>query len=133
MILTILISAVAIFVFGAFWFTVLFGKEWSRLMDFNPASDEKAKQLGMAKPLFANFLSNVLIATVFYYMVDQMLVFSYAGLLRVVFVVWLGFSFPIFANAAIWERKSWKLVAINSAQSLISLAIVSGIIYKMQG
>ncbi len=129
--LTIFLSALAIFVFGAFWFTVLFGKEWARLMDFNPASAEKFKNMGMAKPLFANFLSNVLIATVFYYMIPQLLVFSYAGLLRVVFIVWLGFSFPIFANAAIWERKTWKLVAINSAQSLISLAIVSGIIYKM--
>ncbi len=129
--ITILIAAVAAFVFGAFWFTVLFGKEWARLNDFNPASDERAKQLGMAKPLFANFLSNVLVATVFYYMIDQMLVYSYAGLLRVVFIVWLGFSFPIFANAAIWERKSWKLVAINSAQNLLALAIISGIIFKM--
>ncbi len=129
--LTILLSAAAIFVFGALWFTVLFGKEWARLMDFNPASNEKYKNMGMAKPMFANFLSNVLIAGVFYYMIPQLLVFSYAGLFRIVFIVWLGFSLPIFANAAIWERKSWKLVAINSAQSLISLAIVSGIIYKM--
>jgi hypothetical protein len=131
MTLTILVGAVAMFVFGAFWFTVLFGKEWARLMDFNPASDEKARQLGMQKPLLANFLSNVLVAWVMYCLVDQMLVYSYAGLLRVLFVVWLGFSFPIYANAAIWERKTWKLVAINSAQSLISLVIISAIIFKM--
>lgn len=129
--LTIIVSAVAMFVFGAFWFTVLFGREWAKLMDFNPASEEKYKQLGMAKPLIANFLSNVLVVWVLYCMVDQMLVYSYAGLLRVLFIVWLGFSFPIYANAAIWERKTWKLVAINSAQSLISLVIVSYIIFKM--
>ncbi len=129
--LTIIVSAVAMFVFGAFWFTVLFGREWAKLMDFNPASEEKYKQLGMVKPLIANFLSNVLVVWVLYCMVDQMLVYSYAGLLRVLFIVWLGFSFPIYANAAIWERKTWKLVAINSAQSLISLVIVSYIIFKM--
>lgn len=129
--LTIFLSALAIFVFGSIWFTVLFGKEWARLMDFNPASAEKFNNMGMAKPMLANFLSNLLIATVFYYMIPQLLVFSFAGLFRVLFVVWLAFSFPIYANAAIWERKSWKLVAINSVQSLISIAIVSGIIYKL--
>ncbi|KND49843.1 MAG: hypothetical protein AB198_00345 [Parcubacteria bacterium C7867-003] len=129
--LTIFLSALAIFVFGAFWFTVLFGKEWARLMDFNPAGDELARQNGMTKSLIMNFLSNVIIAGVFYYMIPNIQVDSYMELLRILFIVWLGFSFPIFANAAIWERKSWKLVLINSVQSLISLAIVSAIVYKM--
>ncbi|TSC70906.1 MAG: hypothetical protein CEO12_31 [Parcubacteria group bacterium Gr01-1014_46] len=130
--LTIILSAVAIFAFGAFWFTVLFGQTWAKLMDFNPAGDDVARQMGMGKPLVQNFISNLVIATVFYYMIPQLLVSSYLSLAKVLFIVWLAFSLPIFANAAIWERKSWKLVLINSAQSLISLAIVSSIVYYMQ-
>ena len=130
MLLTIFLSAVAIFVFGAFWFTVLFGKTWAKLMDFNPANNDKFKDMGMKKPLVLNFLSNVLIAYVVYWLTPQLLTSSYFDLWKVLFVVWLGFSFPIFANAAIWERKTWKLVAINSAQSLVALTIVSLIIYS---
>ena len=128
--MTILLSSVAIFVFGAFWFTVLFGRTWAKLMDFNPASSDKFKDMGMKKPLVLNFLTNVLIAYVVYWLTPQLLTASYFDLWKLLFVVWLGFSFPIFANAAIWERKTWKLVAINSAQSLIALTIVSVIIYS---
>ena len=129
--LSIILGAVAIFIFGAVWFTFLFGKTWARLMDFNPAGDEKAKEMGMGQPMVLNFLSNLLIAGVLYYIIPQILVSSFTNLLKVFGVVWLAFSFPIFANAAIWERKSWKLVAINSVQNLIALAIVSAIVFYM--
>lgn len=127
--LSIILASIAIFVFGAFWFTVLFGKTWAKEMDFNPASNDKYKDMGMVRPMIMNFISNVLIVGVIYWLEPQLLTSSYRDLFVALFVVWLGFSFPIYANAGIWERKSWKLVAINSAQSLISLGIVSAIIY----
>lgn len=127
--LSIILSSIAIFVFGAFWFTVLFGRTWAKEMDFNPASNDKYKDMGMVKPLIMNFFANVVIASVIYWLEPHLLTASYSSLVSSLFIVWLGFSFPIYANAAIWERKSWKLVAINSAQSLISLAIVGAIIY----
>ncbi len=130
--LTILIVAVAIFAFGALWFTVLFGKTWGRLMDFNPAGDAKAREMGMAKPLVMNFITNVIIASVIYWLAPQLFALSFSSLIHILFIVWLGFSFPIYANAAIWERKSWKLVVINCAQSLIALLIASAIIFYMQ-
>jgi hypothetical protein len=127
--LGIILGSIAIFVFGAFWFTVLFGKTWAKLMDFNPAGDAKAKQMGMGKSLAMNFLSNVVIATSLYFLFPQLLATSFTDLLKIVYLMWLAFSFPIYANAAIWERKTWKLVLINSAQGLISATIVSAIIY----
>ena len=129
--LSILIGAVAIFVFGAVWFTVLFGKKWAELMDFNPASAHKYKDMGMAKPLVANFLSNVVVASVVYYIFPQFLALTFLDFLKVMLVIWLGFSFPIYANGAIWERKSWMLVLINCAQGIISISIVSAVIYYM--
>ncbi len=129
--LSILIGAVAIFVFGAVWFTVLFGKKWAELMDFNPASAYKYKDMGMAKPLVANFLSNVVVASVVYYIFPQFLALTFLDFLKVMLVIWLGFSFPIYANGAIWERKSWMLVLINCAQGVISISIVSAVIYFM--
>ncbi len=127
--LSIILSSIAIFIFGAFWFTVLFGRTWAKLMDFNPASADKYKDMGMVKPLIMNFVTNVMIVSVIYWLEPHLLTYSYTSLVSSLFIVWLGFSFPIYANAAIWERKSWKLVWINSAQSLLSLLIVGAIIY----
>ncbi len=129
---SILIGSVAIFAFGAFWFTVLFGRTWAKLMDFNPAGDAEAKKMGMIQPLILNFLLNVVVASVLYSIFPQLFVLSLFDFFKTVFIIWLGFSFPIYANAAVWERKSWKLVAINSAQSLISFFILSSVIYFMQ-
>ena len=130
--LSIIVGAFVIFVFGALWFTVLFGKTWAKLMDFNPAGDQEAKKMGMTKSLIANFLLNVLVASVVYYLFPQLFSVSFGDFLKVIFIIWLGFSFPIYANSALWERKSWKLVVINSVQSIISFALVSGIVYFMQ-
>ncbi|HRH26731.1 MAG TPA: DUF1761 domain-containing protein [Parcubacteria group bacterium] len=127
--LSIILASVLAFVFGAFWFTVLFGKKWAKLMDFNPASEEKYKNMGMKKPLVLNFLSNLLIVGVVYWLAPQLLTSGYFDLWKMLLVVWLGFSFPIYANAGIWERKDWKLVWINSAQSLIALTLISAVIY----
>ncbi len=129
--LSILVGSVAIFAFGALWFTVLFGRTWAELMDFNPASADKYKNMGMAKPLIANFLTNVLVASVLYYIFPQVLSLTYTDFLKTTLVIWLGFSFPIYANVGIWERKSWKLVVINCAQSIISFIILSAVIYFM--
>ncbi len=130
--LSIFLAAVAIFAFGALWFTVLFGRTWVALMDFNPAGNEKAKQMGMTKPLLANFMTNVIAAAVMYYLFTQLLTFSYGEYLKMMLIVWLGFSFPIYANAAIWERKSWMLVVLNSAQGILAVLIASGVIYLLQ-
>jgi hypothetical protein len=128
---SILVAAVAMFIFGALWFTVLFGKTWAKLMDFNPAGDEEAKKMGMTKPLIMNFLLNVVVASVVAYLYPQFLSDSYSSFLKTLLIIWLGFSFPIFANAAVWERKSWKLVVINSVQGIGAVIIASAIVYFM--
>ncbi len=127
--LNILVGGAVLFVYGALWFTVLFGKKWAKLMDFNPASDHKYKDMGMAKPMVANFLLNLLPIISIYYLYPQVFAFSFTDFWKTVLIVWLGFSFPIYANAAVWERKSWVLVVINSAYGLIQFTIAASLVY----
>ncbi len=134
--LSILVGAVALFAFGALWFTVIFGKTWARLMGFTadkmtPEEQNKAKEMGMTKPLILNFITTIITASVVYYIFPQILTLSFSEFLKIMLIIWLGFGFPIYANAAIWERKSWKLVLINSASGIISVVIIASIIYYM--
>ncbi len=129
---SIIVGSIVMFIFGAIWFTFLFGKVWARLMGFNPDGDAEAKEMGMVKPLIMNFLCNVIVASVVYYIFPELLFVSFGEFLKIILVIWLGFSFPIYANAAIWERKSWKLVLINSVHGIISLTLLSAVIYFMQ-
>lgn len=130
MILTIIIGAIATFIFGAIWFTFLFGRTWAKLMGFNEPGGASEGEMGMVKPMIMNFIANLVVAFSLYQIFPTVMASEVSGY-KTLFFIWLGFSFSIYANAAIWERKSWKLVAINSAYSLISLVILSAVFYYM--
>lgn len=124
-----LVAAVAAFIFAAIWFTFLFGKTWAKLMNFGDADITKESS-GMAKPMVMNFVVTFLSAWSVSTLVSKIPTLSFVDFLVTALIVWIGFSFPIYANAAIWERKSWKLVLINSAHSLIFFTIISAIVFN---
>ncbi len=130
--LSIIVTAVALFAFGALWYTVLFGKLWVKLMDFSPEQMAKGKSEGMAKPMVINFVLNLITAKVVYFLFPVLLAVSFGEFLMTVLVIWLGFSFPIYANQALWEKKSWKVVLLNSVQGILYFTLASAIIFYMR-
>jgi len=44
---------------------------------------------------------------------------------------WLGFYLPVDLNAVAWEKKSWKLFAINTSYHLLMLVIAATILTLM--
>ena len=132
MFLTIFVTAVALFIFGALWYTVLFGKLWAKLMEFTPEQMAKAKAKGMAKPLAINFLLNIVSASVIYYLYPQIRALSLAEFIKVIVIIAIGFTLPQYFNQTLWENKSWKLAVLNSIQAILYFAIAASVIYYMQ-
>ncbi len=125
--INILVGAVALFVFGALWYTVLFGKYWAKLMGFD-ANDPKMKE-GMAKPLIINFIANIVVAYAVFYLEPKFLSISFMEFWKTMLIIWLGFSLPIFVNQTLWEKKPWALVLLNSANGVIATTIISALAY----
>ena len=130
--LSILVTAVALFAFGALWYTVLFGKLWAKLMQFTPEQMAKSKEKGMTTPLVVNFLLNVVTASVVYYLFPQLLATSFYEFLCTVLIIAVGFTLPQYVNQALWEGKSWKLVLLNSVQAILYFVVASSVIYYMR-
>ncbi len=130
--LSILIGAIVMFAVGAIWFTYLFGKVWSSLMNFSPEASARAKEGGMAGKMVAMFVLNLISVSVLYYLLPQFMAFSYGQFLTGVFVIWLGFTLPSLVNTYLWEGKSLKLVAINAGGSLVAFVAGSLVIYFMK-
>lgn len=128
--LTILVASVVGFVFGTLWYTALFGKLWAKLNGFDTSGEMSMKS--MAVPMVQNFIMQVILVSSVYYLFPQVLVLTFMDFLKITLVVWFGFAFTVYANAAIWERKSWKLVLLNSAYGIIMTIIVSYVVYLMQ-
>lgn len=126
--LNILVGGAVLFVFGAVWFMGLFGKTWARLNGFDTSG--KMSMSNMAKPIAINFLMQVLASMATYYLFPQVLALSFSGFWFTMFVIWAGFSLPIYMNQYLWERKSFNLVLLNSVYGVIATAIISAIVYN---
>ena len=131
--ITIIIGAVATFVFGYLWYGPVFGKQWMKLMNMTSEGMERAKQGGMAGKMTVMGVTTIITAWAVYYILPHTLPnpvpLSFGQFFKFIFVIWLGFGFPVQLGAYLWEGKSWKLVAFNAAESVLSFLILSAIIF----
>ena len=126
---SIIVSAIALFIFGALWYTIIFGRTWSKLMGMSPEQMEKAKKGGMAGKMVVMFILNLLTVLSVSYLLPQVLALSFKEFYITIFIIWLGFSFPLLMGGYLWEGRSWKLVLLNAVYGILSLKLVSAIIY----
>src|SRR5262245_50939413 len=86
----ILVTAVAIFVIGALWYTVLFGKMWTEAHAYTPEQLEGMKQ-GMAKAYGFSFLCYLVLAAMMDVLIVRIGIDSAIGGAKLALVCWLGF------------------------------------------
>lgn len=128
----ILTALVAAFFFGFLWFGPLFGKVWGREMGF--PSNFKPDSTTMFKAMGLNILGNFLVCYGLAHAVgvwrpsawgianlDQPPM-SYA--IFAATMTWLCFYIPLGLNTIAWERRSWKLFAINQIHHYLMLLMM---------
>jgi MFS family permease len=128
--IAIVIATVVNFFLGFIWFAPLFGKIWAKEMgyDLNEKPDKKVMAKGMIFMVIGSFLfafvfAHNIAAWLFVPGMKEMSPFSNA--LTAAIFTWLGFYFPGHLGATVWERKSWKLFAIDTGYSLVSLLVAA--------
>jgi hypothetical protein len=136
-IVAILVAVVANFIFGFIWYTPLFGRAWGKEMGYDPNVKPPASEL--AKGMIFMLIGNFLMAWVF---AHNMAAWSFvpganqmspvATILNSAIFTWLGFYLPVDLGAVAWERKSWKLFAINTGYHLLMLVIAATILTYMR-
>ena len=129
----IAIAVVAKFILGFIWYTPLFGKAWGKEMgyDLNEKPDNSIMFKGMAFMVFGNILfawvfAHNIAAWTFVPGMNEMGNFSNA--MSAAIFTWLGFYLPVELGGTVWEKKSWKLFAINTGYHLASLLLVAFIL-----
>ncbi len=133
---SIFIAVIASFFFGFIWYTFLFKKTWATEMGFDP--DGQPAKPEMLKGMSLAILGNFFLAWVFSHNIavwnpetwglppsDYS---AFARALMAAFFTWLGFIVPLLLNSVAWEKKSWKLFAINAAYHFIALLMVAVIL-----
>jgi hypothetical protein len=121
-------ATVASFIFGAIWYSLLFGKIWQAEMKLPPGAPGEQPSMvpGLIKGFLCTFVSAVALAWLI----------ALAGTTGSRHGAALGAGLGLllvgsrFANAAIWERRSWKLIAINIGHEVIMLALQGAILAR---
>lgn len=115
------------------WYTPLFGKAWAKEMGFDPS--EQPATPALIKSLLLTVLSVFLIALV---LANNMAVWTpstwgiagkdlpkYAQALQAGIFTWMGFFLSNLLLGVAWEKRSWKLFAIDAGYYLTLLLVLS--------
>lgn len=126
--LAIVAAGVASTIIGTMWYTVLFGKQWTRFMGITEVRMGEMKKRGMGKIYGANFAATLVMAFVLAQFVSAWNITDMFGALRLAFWIWLGFIATTMLGSIFWENKPAKLYAINVGFQFVSLAVMTVIL-----
>lgn len=100
--IAVLVAAVAQFIFGAIWYTPIFGKLWGKIHGFDkvPPEDQKAMMKKMPPLLITQFIFTIVTTFVFALLLNgfpvEWNIYGLAGFF------WLGFIVPTQVSAVIF-------------------------------
>ena len=137
--MALLVSVVAGFFLSFVWYTPLFGKAWAREMGFDPDATPPTPQL--IKSLLLTILSVFLVTFVLAnnmaawtpstWGVSGVQIVKYDHALQAAGFTWLGFFVSNLLLGVAWEKRSWKLFAIDAGYYLSLLLVIAFITVYM--
>jgi len=125
-ILALIVATIASLIVTVAWYSdYVLGSQWRSYMGnlfvTKPSTKTMVRSFGIQFVL--TLITNFILARVLMYANAT----TWISGIAIAIALWIGFIAATEASAIIWEKKSWKLVAINSGSYLASL-IVAGLI-----
>lgn len=122
--LAVLAAALIQWFLGAFWYSLFFAKPWMALTGHTPGERPKGAVLSMIASFFGGLILCFMLAHLVVWIGASDCGFgAFIG-----FVCWLGFvAVPLFLET-LYERRSFKLFAINAGYWLTALLISGGLL-----
>ena len=138
--IAILVATVAGFFLSFAWYTPLFGKAWAAEMGFDHA--EKPPASALIKSLLLTVLSVFLIAFVLNSNIaawtpstwgaTTFSIGKFEQAMQAGIFTWLGFFIPNLLQGVAWEKRSWKLFAIDAGYYLALMLLIAFTIVYMR-
>lgn len=124
--LAVLCCAILLWILGAAWYSpALFAKEWMRLLEITREPGRRdGLLLGMTASFFGDFVISFVLANIIVW--AQIATFARGTVIGV--LMWIGFIAAPNLPQGLYEKRPFKLFAINSGYWLLGLAIVGGIL-----
>jgi hypothetical protein len=122
----VLVAALIQWVVGAFWYSLLFGKQWKALVGQKP--NAKPSVVAMILSFSGGLVSCFALAHV----VQWSYASNFPWGVFIGFVCWLGFVVPLLFMQTLHEKRPLKLFAINVFYWLFAIIISAGLLAQWQ-
>ena len=126
----VLVGAIAAFAVGAIWYSLLFRKQWMRLMGITPEG-MKGMRLTGPQAMGIGFFTVLLMVYVLAHFEFLVGVADMREALVLGFWIWLGFQAPLLANSVLYENRPFSLYLINASQQLVATLVASAVLFYM--
>jgi hypothetical protein len=127
--LAVLLSAVIFMVVGGLWYSkFLFSNAWSKE---NGRSMEEINGDAGFMPFVFLFVGALVLSTVLSWTLSATVANTLVSSLRVGFLLWLAFTFVPMAGCHMMSGRSWKLIAIDSLNYLVTILLASAVLWYM--
>ena len=121
----ILVAALFQWFLGALWYSPpLFAKPWAAMLGIKMDGEKK----GLATGMIASILCDLLLCFVLAHIILWSGAASFARGALAGFIVWCGFFVAPNLPQGIYERRPFKLFAINNGYWLVGLLVSGGIL-----
>ncbi len=122
--LTVLVSAVVVFVLGWLWYSpLLFFKPWMRARGMDPAAAMAGAKMPGGK-LAIEFARCFVLSFVIFRFVTLLGIVRVLGAVHFGLSVWIGFPVLILVGSVLWENTPWKVAAIHAGDWLVKMLVV---------
>jgi len=125
----ILAATVAAMIIGFVWYAKpVFGAQWQKLVGLKDSDMKKGMAKGMVIMLVMALITAIVL-TRFVVIANPQ---SYMQALKLGFWLWLGFVFTYAVGGGVFEKRPAKLIAINVGNQLVTLLVMSAIIFALR-
>ena len=123
--IAVIVATIAAFIVGALWFTVLFGKEWRRLMNIPEGGMQGG--MSMSSAMGGGFIATLILVFVLANFLNWAGITAIGAALTLALWLWLAVA-AVMSNMIWYENRPVKLYVINAAHYLVALLVAAAII-----
>ena len=124
----ILVAALAYFILGSLWFSVLFGGVWSKEVERLGILIKDPAKSTIAAKMFQTFFGNGIAAVSMGYVVFISRCYNWIAGLKIGLLCGIGFAAVAMIIAYTWESRSYRLQMIDTGYAVIGITLCGIII-----
>ena len=125
--LAVIVAAVAAWLIGALWYSVLFGTRWVAAHGFTPDRIAVMKK-GAARAYGGSFLGFLAIALTLAVLVGYLGMSSWLQGLKLGLLIWAGLALPLGLIGHLYSDRRFETFAIDAGYQLVYFVVMGAII-----